>query len=74
MAMLMATEKQIDYMSILFIDCGFTLKARKEFLKHRFGRDIAFLDDLSRFEASQVIEELRDQKEQSVWKSEQEPD
>jgi hypothetical protein len=64
-----ATEPQSEYLSILFIDCGYTLPQRKAFLKKRFGREIVFVDDLTKAEASQVIAELKDQKERQ-WSPE----
>jgi len=55
------TEKQAGYLTILFLDCGFTLAQRKDFLKLRFNKE--FLDDLTKDQASKAIGELKDLKE-----------
>ena len=53
----MATPKQINYVEILFNEAGISsLVERKEYLKVRFQKE--FLSDLSVKEASQLIEEL----------------
>lgn len=61
--MAQASEAQTEHLSSLFVDCGFTLHTRKEFLKKRFGREIVFLDQLTKSEASKTIDELKDLKD-----------
>lgn len=58
-----ATQKQLDYIAILFLDCGFTLAQRKDFLKLRF--EIEKSDELNKDQASKVISELKELKEQT---------
>lgn len=60
-----ATEPQTEYLVTLFLDCGFTREQRKAWLKNRFGvsRDYIFLDELTKVEASQAINELKQMKE-----------
>lgn len=58
-----ASEAQADYLSVLFVDCGFTREERKAWLANRFQREIVFLDDLTSYEAHLAIEELKGQKE-----------
>lgn len=62
-----ATQGQIDYLTTLFVDCGFTLLERKAFLQKRFERQIRFLDQLDVQEASEAIKELKLQKENNVY-------
>lgn len=60
-----ATSAQIQYLEVLFTDCGFTTRImRNDFLSVRTRRAIRYLDDLTKVEASQFIEELRKQKEE----------
>ena len=56
-----STEKQQNYLVILFLDCGFTLAQRKDFLKLRFKKEE--IDTLSKDQASRAIGELKDLKE-----------
>jgi hypothetical protein len=52
---------QEDYISILFIDCGFTGPQRRDFLGQRFhGRRHA--DELTTQEKSHLIEDLKARK------------
>lgn len=57
------TPAQLNLIAELFIDCGYnTSQSRKAFLKLRF--DKAFSDDLTKTQASKVIEELLQQRKQ----------
>lgn len=52
---------QDDYISILFIDCGFNGPQRRDFLGQRFqGRRYA--DELTISEKSRLIEDLKSRK------------
>jgi len=65
-----ATQKQIDYLDILFIDCRFkSMVERNCYLSREFGRDIHHLDELSVQEASRCIDMLREMKEEK-WEEE----
>lgn len=50
---------QAEYLEILFNEQGFNRIQRNGYLSLRFGRTIRFLDDLSKMEAHQVIEDLK---------------
>lgn len=61
-----ATEAQTEYLSTLFVDCGFTRAQRKAWLRKRFpGHEHVFLDELTTAEAHQAIDELKDLKERN---------
>lgn len=56
----LATASQINYMLILFNDCGYdTLRQRLGFCEAR-GMDVESLGDLTKDQASLVIDELKD--------------
>lgn len=57
------TQKQIEYLEILFIDCGFSRENRNAWLSANTGRDIKYLDQLTKEEASKFISELKEIKE-----------
>lgn len=57
------TKKQLDYLLILFNDCNFTHESRNAWLTHMFHRLIKAPDELTRGEASQVIERLKEIRE-----------
>ena len=54
--------KMIDYMNILFNDCGFDRTTRNAYLTARFHRIIKYLDDLRYYEAVEVIKTLKGQR------------
>jgi hypothetical protein len=58
-----ATQAQIDFLEILFGDLQFNRAQRNDYLSERLEREVKFLDDLSIGEASKLIEELKEQKE-----------
>lgn len=53
------SNKQKNYLFILFNDCGFTRESRNAWLTHRYSRLIKDLDDLNIVEASDIIEVLK---------------
>ena len=54
------TAKQLDYLLILFNDCGFEdINSRNAWLTHRFQRLIKHCDELTSREASEVITILK---------------
>lgn len=54
-----ATQKQIDFIESLCIDCGFDTRAkRNDFVSRVCNREVKYLDGLAILEASMVIEEL----------------
>lgn len=58
------TQPQINYIEILSNDVGLDTRAkRNDFISIRVGREIKFLDELTKIEASQIIVELRTKKE-----------
>jgi len=58
MAFETATRAQQDYLSILFIDCGFTRAQRNAWLLDETGKDVHYLDDLSKEDAHTLIGKL----------------
>lgn len=55
-----ATEAQQNYMEVLFNDVGISERAkRNDFLSLRVGREIHYLTDLTKTEASDIITELK---------------
>lgn len=58
-----ATQAQIDFLEILFGDLGFNRAQRNDYLSEDLGREVKFLDDLSVGEASKLIEDLKERKE-----------
>ncbi len=60
----MSTEEQQEYIEILFIDCQiFGLIPRRDYYERVTGRQVKWSDELTRSEASQVIDQLKEQKE-----------
>lgn len=58
------TTKQLDYIEILFNDCGFgTRQARLDYL-HRRGIDVNYFDELTMSQASGLIADLKRRKQQ----------
>jgi hypothetical protein len=57
-----ATKKQIDYLEVLFNDCGFTLATRKIWLLE--GYKVEYTEGLNMYEASAVITYLKELKAQ----------
>jgi len=69
-AVVRATQKQIDYLDILFIDCRFKSRVERNcYLSREFGRDIHHPDELSVQEASRCIDMLREMGEDK-WEEE----
>lgn len=62
-----ATADQVRYLEILLNDCGYTeRKMRNAWLGAEVGREIHFVDDLTKEEASRLIGRLyHDRKETS---------
>jgi hypothetical protein len=58
-----ATEAQQGYIQILSNDLCFDRRQRNAHLSEITGREIKFLDDLTKVEASQVINQLKEWKE-----------
>ena len=58
-----ATPAQQDYLASLFIDCGFTRLQRNAWLSAETGKDVHYLDELSKAEASRLIDQLIEMKE-----------
>ena len=55
------TKKQLDYLLILFHDCGIqTANGRGAWLTHRFQRLIRSADELTDREASDTIRRLKE--------------
>ena len=69
----MATSLQIKFLEALFIDCGYhSRKVRNAMLSHRTEREIKFLDELTMREASKIIYELKETKEDAKGRSQRE--
>lgn len=58
------TAKMIEYMEILFNDCGFTRVQRNAWLRELVGRDVHYLDSLTKNEAHLIIAKLKLMKEE----------
>jgi hypothetical protein len=58
-----ATDLQQQYLIDLFLDNNFTLLERRAWLKSRF--EVEHVDELAKSQASEAIQELREQKERS---------
>ena len=59
-----ASQKQIDYIEILCNDVGFDTRVkRNDFISNLLGYKVKFLDDLAGLEASQVIQALKEIKD-----------
>jgi hypothetical protein len=55
-----ATPRQCEFLEILLNDLGYTTRAqRNAWLSAETGKDIHYLDDLSKVEASRLIDELQ---------------
>jgi hypothetical protein len=54
------SPSMINYMMILFNDCGFTENSKFAWLVHTYGRTIKYLDDLSFSEGLEVIKRLKE--------------
>lgn len=60
-----ATGAQIEYLEILLNDCGYDTRAQRNgFLSDRAGREIKFLDEITKAEASAMISELKDEQDE----------
>ncbi len=59
--MKMATPEQVNYLAILFSDCGIDLKAKKAILKADYN--VEYTDELTIYQASVLIEALKKLKE-----------
>jgi len=58
---------QDDYLDILFNDCGFgDRRRRNDFIGQRVGRPVRFLDELTTKEKSALIDELKARKQESA--------
>lgn len=69
----MATNKQIEYMKILFNELGYDTRIRQlDYCRARIYQpekgEIKYLDDLSVKEASRIVDSLKD--ERSKWSGE----
>ncbi|HKT90102.1 MAG TPA: hypothetical protein VJQ59_16775 [Candidatus Sulfotelmatobacter sp.] len=67
---------QIEYLELLFNDCGFdTRAARNDFCSLRARRPIKYLDELNSYERSQLINELKDRKVAAMkpWRDDRDP-
>jgi len=61
------TQAQLDYLDILFIDTGYSTRVRRnDWLGNRLGRPVKWLDQMTRGEASKMIELLEEEKESGV--------
>jgi len=58
-----ATQAQQDFLEILFGDLGFNRTERNDWITETLGREIKYLDELTLPEASRIIEQLKEQKE-----------
>lgn len=59
-----ATPQQIDYLMVLFNDLGYSTKGRHCKTQLAFG--VSALDELTKWQASELIAELKDAKEQRM--------
>lgn len=60
------TKKQIEFLEILFNDCGFTTRlVRNDYLSRRLGRRIGYLDELTFLEVKDLIPELKQRRDEA---------
>ena len=61
----MASEAQVKFIDSLLIDVGYSdRKVRNTYLSAELKREIHYVDDLSVQEASMIIDQLKDLKDQ----------
>lgn len=60
---------QLDYLAMLFTGCGFDRQQRAGWLEKRTGRQVSYLDELTKGEASGFIEELKVMKQEVLRRS-----
>ena len=59
---LLPTEPQVKLLEVLFIDACYSTRVRRnDWLSNRLGRPVKYLDDMSRQEASRMIETLQEE-------------
>ena len=63
------TRKQYNYIEILVIDLCFTRRERNHHFNTITGRQISFIDDLTKAEASKIISTFKKWKETKEWKN-----
>jgi Protein of unknown function (DUF3072) len=60
-----ATQRQRDYLEVLLNDRGFTTRAQRNgWLSAETGKEVHFLDDLSKAEASRLIDMLKEEEDE----------
>lgn len=60
------TDPQKEYLEILLNDCGFLeRRVRNHFLTQEVGREIRYLDSLTKTEATRLISDLKDRRDDS---------
>lgn len=57
------TKKQIEYIEQLAIDLNLNIRRRNVYIRSIIYREIKFLDELSKIEASKVITRFKEWKE-----------
>lgn len=62
----MSTVPQQNFLACLFIDCGFDRQQRNAWLTREFSREVKYLDELRKSEASKAIETLKEMKEEKA--------
>lgn len=62
-----ATKKQQEFLQILFDDLGYTRTQRNAWLKAETGREVHYLDQLTKAEATKFISEFKETKESRNW-------
>lgn len=61
--MTLLTPAQLGHIEILVVDLNFTRAERKAHIKSIIGRDVDHLDELTKIEASQIITQFKEWKE-----------
>jgi hypothetical protein len=65
----MASRKQIEYINDLLIDVGYADRTKRNaYLSAEMEREIKYVDDLTVEEASRIIQQLKDMKE-NEWEA-----
>lgn len=68
------SSRQLNFLEILFNDCGFDRKQRNAFIRRELGRDVNYLDELTGAEAHRFITALKERRDDRNPKQEREDD
>lgn len=64
--MIPATEPQVSYIETLAIDLGMERSRRNKWISSFLNREVLFVDELTKAEASRVITRMKEMKESAA--------